>query len=391
MVGSLLKVNCARVSLLFTMVGLSLCCLCLNLLLYTFLTSGEQKRGKPGSLTIRTAGGNRVVSVSDLGRRCSSEEIEFNAKGQPQYNSQCPRNPMYMASLVAHNELAETDVAERDRTPVIVRIGCNKGDDFILSMRQWSKNGTYSSRNLYNYQSQFNFTGPSGYVCDKLDENLSDSLQEDASFTSALQSMRFVRGFCIEPMSTTMGMLISTFKTLGYQPPDVTLIQAAVSNYPGTAYFPISDVGREDLGLQHADTSTEKVQVQVITLDSLVRESNIEKIDYLSIDTEGNDMQVILGGIHIFAAHLIRYFEFEYHFTGRWQTSNLRDLIELLDLFGYDCYWALNSGNLTRITGCWHEDYNEKWWSNVACISRKEIYTNKLMESLTNFEPSNRY
>jgi hypothetical protein len=102
-------------------------------------------------------------------------------------------------------------------------------------------------------------------------------------------------------------------------------------------------------------------------------------------------MQVILGGIHIFAAHLVRYFEFEYHERGRWQTSDLQDLIELLDQFAYDCYWALNSGNLTRLTGCWHDDYNEKGWSNIACISRKEIFTNRLMESLTDFMPQSTF
>lgn len=386
--GRLPKVNCPRVSLWFTIVGLSLLCLCFDILLHTFLIKDEQKL-QIGSSTGLAALGKRVVLVSDPGRRCSSEEIEFNVRGKPQYNSQCPRNLRYMASLVAHNELAESNVGERERTPVIVRIGCNKGDDLILSMRQWSRNGTYSAQNLYNYQRQFNFTGVSGYVCDKIDEDLSDSVQED--FISALQSTRFVQGFCIEPMSTTVGMLNSTFNALGYQPPGVTLIQAAVSNYLGTASFPISDAGRGNLGLHHADASNESVQVQVITLDDLVKKSNIEKIDYLSIDTEGHDMQVILGGIHIFAAHLVRYFEFEYHFTGRWQTSNLQDLIELLDQLGYDCYWALNSGNLTRITGCWHDDYNEKWWSNVACISRKEIYTSKFMESLTEFVPSSRY
>ena len=63
-------------------------------------------------------------------------------------------------------------------------------------------------------------------------------------------------------------------------------------------------------------------------------------------------MRAILGGIRSLAAEKVRYMEFEYHKVGRWSKSDLQDLIDLLDQFGFDYYWALNSGGLRRLTGC---------------------------------------
>jgi FkbM family methyltransferase len=317
--------------------------------------------------------------ISEFGRRCSSEEIAFNARKRPQSKSNCPQNIMYMLALLEHNELAEASAIERERTPVIVRVGCNKGDDFVLSLRQWSKNTSYSVTELYENHRNLSL----GYACGESDETMSDIIQKELH-SIAPGTARPVRGYCIEPMESTFGMLTNVFDTLGYRPPDVSLIHAAVSNYPGTADFPNSRPGVEGLGLQNASPRN-SVKVKVITLNGLVQQENIKKIDYLSIDTEGHDMQVILGGIRIFAAHIVRYFEFEYHNIGRWSTSSLQDLVELLDQFRYDCYWALNTGDLVRLTGCWHDDYHQKRWSNVACISRNENFTSQVMESLTEF------
>lgn len=320
-----------------------------------------------------------------LGVQCSAEEKLRNAQTKPHQNSNCPKSRSYIASLLKHNDLAETDATERSRTPVVVAVGCNKGDDFILSMRQWSRNTNYSVDNVYNQHELAGLTR--NYVCGKNDETESDTTMLQIFNCTTMEDLhpKPVRGFCIEPMMSTVDLLNQTFDALGYVGPAVSLIHAAMSSVSGQARFPVSAAGTERLGLKDADSTNQTIVVQVLTLSDLVREENIPKIDFLSIDTEGNDMQVILGGIQIFAAHAVRYFQFEYHQTGRWRTSSLQDLIELLDQFGYDCYWALNSGFLTRLTGCWHDDYTAKQWSNVACISRREIITNQLMQSLAGY------
>ena len=39
---------------------------------------------------------------------------------------------------------------------------------------------------------------------------------------------------------------------------------------------------------------------------------------------------------------------------------------------GFDCYWEANTGQLLKITGCWHPIYEAFAfrWSNVACARR---------------------
>ena len=75
-----------------------------------------------------------------------------------------------------------------------------------------------------------------------------------------------------------------------------------------------------------------------------------------------------------------------YHNIGRWAKSDLEDLIELLDHLNFDCYWAMNSGMLARLTGCWHESYSTQHkLSKIACVSRQEHATHAKMQRLAGF------
>jgi len=92
------------------------------------------------------------------------------------------------------------------------------------------------------------------------------------------------------------------------------LTKKAVSNYNGKSTFRISEQG--DWGcsslLEFSDKSkTEwpgrpeykfirEIEVEVIRLDSFIKEHNISKIEYLHIDTQGSDLKVLEGlGIYI--------------------------------------------------------------------------------------------
>ena len=46
---------------------------------------------------------------------------------------------------------------------------------------------------------------------------------------------------------------------------------------------------------------------------------------------------------------------------GLWKTVTLHELVEALDSMGYDCYFE-GEPTLTRITGCWVDDYEFKLW-----------------------------
>jgi FkbM family methyltransferase len=97
------------------------------------------------------------------------------------------------------------------------------------------------------------------------------------------------------------------------QTKDITnyiIIEKAVSNYTGKAKFNLMkkyDWGCSSL-LEFSDTAfnenvwgtppwevTDTIEVDVITLDTFLKENNVQKIDYLHIDTQGSDLNVLKG------------------------------------------------------------------------------------------------
>lgn len=93
------------------------------------------------------------------------------------------------------------------------------------------------------------------------------------------------------------------------------IIQTAVSNYEGTSKFNLMqkyDWGCSSL-LEFSENTknpsiwegtpfevTDTIEVNVITLKKFIEENNITKIDYLHIDTQGSDLNVLKGmGEHL--------------------------------------------------------------------------------------------
>ncbi len=185
-----------------------------------------------------------------------------------------------------------------------------------------------------------------------------------------------VRGFCIEPMESNFRFLSSSFSSLKYSAPSVTLTNAAFGSLPGWVRFTNAKPGVESIGMDAADGGPDEPipagGIPVMTLDHYVERNKIDMIDWLSIDTEGNDARVIIGGSRLFAAQKVRLFEFEAHAVNHWTKSDLEDLIDLLDNFGYTCYWETNSGKLVQLSGCWAPPYYQHYWKNVACALRTE-------------------
>lgn len=85
-------------------------------------------------------------------------------------------------------------------------------------------------------------------------------------------------------------------------------------------------------------------------------------------------MKVIFGASSLLARGKIRLLDFETHSIGHWPESSLEDLVDLLDNFGYTCYWEpnTNGGQLWQVTGCWRPAYKDTHWKNMACVLRTE-------------------
>lgn len=214
-------------------------------------------------------------------------------------------------------------------------------------------------------------------VCGQsLTEQFSLDNNTSASSSSSSSSYGHHRAevHCVEPMPSTYRKLYRSANELGWDARGFVVTHAAIGKEDGIAPFPAdATAGVENIGLDNGCGSGKCEDVNVYSLDTYmsrhVEGNGNGPIHYLSIDVEGYDYDVIIGGLND-TIDRVNYLEFEYNWMGSWKGQSLQEAIELLDLKGFTCYWPGTAGKIWRITGCWMGHYNIHMWSNVACINR---------------------
>lgn len=95
--------------------------------------------------------------------------------------------------------------------------------------------------------------------------------------------------YSFEPSKVTFNSVAKLSKQLA----QIRAFQLAASDYCGKAYF----VDEAYSDVSHLGTKGEKrgYEVDVVTLDSWLELNNINRIDFLKIDAEGHDLEVIKG------------------------------------------------------------------------------------------------
>jgi hypothetical protein len=138
-----------------------------------------------------------------------------------------------------------------------------------------------------------------------------------------------------------------------------------------------------------------------MTVDQLVEDADTAHgllgggrvVDILMIDAEGSDPLVLKGTANLFRQHRVRCVVFEYHGVGPWVGIELKNVVNELAGYDFDCYFQ-GQGRLWPITSCWHRNYEFHWWSNVMCVQREDVWYDVLQEYLvdvTSILNSNRY
>jgi FkbM family methyltransferase len=84
--------------------------------------------------------------------------------------------------------------------------------------------------------------------------------------------------------------------------------------------------------------SIKQLQVQTNTLDIYCKERNIEKINFLKIDTEGNELNILKGGKELLSNKKIDFIQFEYGLCWKDSNSTISECLNLLNNFGYKIY-----------------------------------------------------
>lgn len=87
---------------------------------------------------------------------------------------------------------------------------------------------------------------------------------------------------------------------------------------------------------------SKNILVDLIKLDDFVLEHNIEEVDLLKIDTEGNELKVLKGFEKFITLKKIKVIQFEFNEMNVISRVFFRDFYEMLD--GYEFYRMLPSG-----------------------------------------------
>ena len=277
-------------------------------------------------------------------------------------------------------------------TFLAIFVGCNKGMDAVNALRMGSGNSTFDKFQWRDAMTQSGKVELGKDVCNQAsapqfvipERYANHSRSSGGGISAALASSSTLpQVHCIEPMPATARALLRSAHQLRWDRQGFVVTHAAMSKEDGTVLFPLGNqIGVENKGIANCLTNDRRsryvcVNVTMYSLDTYVETfiSAGVPINYLSIDVEGYDMDVLLGGQQSALAR-VHYLEFEYNWMGSWKNQYLSRTIEWLDTrFGFTCYWAGFNNTIWRITNCWLDHYDIHFWSNVACVNRnvKEV------------------
>lgn len=106
----------------------------------------------------------------------------------------------------------------------------------------------------------------------------------------------------------------------------------------------MNSVHREDLGPDVGIQKTDSVDVEMQTLDQYVENNSVSHIDYLKVDVEGDEINVIRGAKESIAKGVIDVIHFEYGATFIHANATLKQVYELLEPNGFSLYRLLPYG-----------------------------------------------
>lgn len=123
---------------------------------------------------------------------------------------------------------------------------------------------------------------------------------------------------------------------------NITMEQIAFSNKAGSLdfYFDPANSEINSLGnvFENKETSP-KTTVEVSTLDAYCQQHSISTIDFLKIDTEGFEIEVLEGASRMLSSGAITYIQFEISAIPLTRLGkNSQDIFKILSRYGYHVY-----------------------------------------------------
>lgn len=182
--------------------------------------------------------------------------------------------------------------------------------------------------------------------------------------------------YAFEPHPNNIQQLKNNLKS-GKEQGKVSIIENAVGDQKEQIY--LYDYEKND-GSAHASLYQEVIedihkarsvahQVDVITIDHFCDANNIETIDLLKIDTEGNELKCLLGAKRLLDEGRIKAIQFEFNEMNIISRSTFKDFWDLLTNF--DLYRLLPGGELLSIKKYRAVECEIYAFQNIVALKRK--------------------
>jgi len=126
----------------------------------------------------------------------------------------------------------------------------------------------------------------------------------------------------------------------------VTCLNTAVSDTAGTGrFFEEPSAGETSSLLQaHSRRDARSTEVDVTTLDALLEQHSMPRVDFVKIDAEGYDGRVLRGGESALAEHRLGIVQFEYNRPWALAGETLAGALSLLHSHAYRVFLLRSSG-----------------------------------------------
>jgi FkbM family methyltransferase len=113
---------------------------------------------------------------------------------------------------------------------------------------------------------------------------------------------------------------------------------------------------------------TNKVKLTIKKAKDYINKNNINSIDFVKIDTEGYELDVLKGFEE--CLKIVKIIQFEYGGTYLDNNINLLDVIQYLEKYGFHKFSYLTSYGIEPII-----DFNDHYqYCNIVCINKNSDY-----------------
>ncbi len=106
------------------------------------------------------------------------------------------------------------------------------------------------------------------------------------------------------------------------------------------------------------------MNVRLRKLDSFCIENNITKIDFMKIDTEGYELEILSGALDLISNHNVSVIQFEFNEMNLIKRINLKDFYELLKDF---TLFRISDGALIDISK-YKSEYEIFWYQDIVAV-----------------------